>query len=185
MDSPSPPESSPQRPASATPDEGRSVRKRVLGLTAVLLAIVALSFVVGRLRINRESVAVNYLATRGPRPPGLKIFLQRGQELTVLDPAIELRGGDQLRFVVRASERRYLVLRARDGAGRNRLLFPGPDATTAAPVQPDQTLPGVLPIDATPGRETVTALFGEHPFPVGAPPSDDVQVVMVELKKTR
>ncbi len=152
--------------------------KRVLGLTAVLAAIVALSFVVGRLRINRESVAVNYLATRGPRPPGLKIFLQRGQELTVLDPATELRDGDQLRFVVRASAPRYLVLRARDGAGHDRLLFPAPDATTAAPVQPDQTLPGVLPIDATPGKETVTALFGEHAFHARcASPSDDVQVV--------
>ena len=88
----------------------------------------------------------------------------------MLDPATELRDGDQLRFVVRASAPRYLVLRARDGAGRDRLLFPAPDATTAAPVQPDQTLPGVLPIDATPGKETVTALFSEHAFPVGAPP---------------
>jgi hypothetical protein len=168
----------------ATPAEGRGVLKRVLGLTAVLAAVVALSFVVGRLYINRDSVAVNYQATRGPRPPGLKIFLQRGQELTVLDPATELRDGDQLRFVVRASAPRYLVLRARDGAGRNRLLFPAPDAPTAAPVQPDQTLPGVLPIDATPGKEIVTALFGEHAFPIGAPPGGDVQVVTVELKKT-
>jgi hypothetical protein len=184
MDSPPPPESRPPRPAAATPAEGRGVLKRVLGLTAVLAAIVALSFVVGRLRINRESLAVNYQAMRGPRPPGLKIFLQRGQDLTVLDPSAELRDGDQLRFVVRASAPRYLVLRARDGAGRNRLLFPGPDATTAAPVQPDQTLPGVLPIDATPGKETVTALFGEHAFPLGAPPSDDIQVVTVVLKKT-
>ena len=81
-------------------------------------------------------MAVNYLATRGPRPPGLKIFLQRGQELTVLDPATELRDGDQLRFVVRASAPRYLVLRARDGAGHDRLLFPAPDATTARRCSP-------------------------------------------------
>ena len=169
---------------SPPPTPENSVLKRVLGLTAVLAAVVALSFVVGRLRINRASVAVNYLATRGPRPPKLKIFLQRGPELSVLDPATELRDGDQLRFVVRASAPRYLVLRARDGAGRERLLFPAPDATTAAPVQPDQTLPGVLPIDATPGKETVTALFGEHAFPVAGPPSNAVQVVTIDLKKT-
>jgi len=161
------------------------VWKRVLGLTAVLLAIIALAFVVGRLRISRETVAVNFLATRGPRSPGLKIFLQRGQELTVLDPATELRDGDQLRFVVRASAPRYLVLRARDGAGHQRSLFPAPDATAAAPVQPDQTLPGVLPIDATPGKETVTALFGERAFPVDAPGGEDIQVVTIELKKSR
>lgn len=157
--------------------------KHVLGLTAVLVAIVGLAFVVGRLHISRDSVAVNYLAKRGPRPPGLKIFLQRGAELTVLDPATELREGDQLRFVVRASAPSYLVLRAGDGGGHERLLFPARDATTAAAVRPDQTLPGVLPIDATPGKETVTALFGERVFPVDAPPSDAVQVVTVELKK--
>ncbi len=184
MESSPPPESPPPpRSAAPAPADGRGVLKRVLGLTAVLVAIVALSFVVGRLRISHESVAVNYLATRGPRPPGLKIFLQRGPELTVLDPATELRDGDQLRFVVRASAPRYLVLRARNGAGREQLLFPAPDATAAAPVQPDQTLPGVLPIDATPGKETVTALFGEHAFPVDAPPSDAVQVVTIELRK--
>lgn len=166
-----------------SPPPGRARLKHVLGLTAVLVASVGLAFVVGRLHISRDSVAVNYLATRGPRPPGLKIFLQRGPELTVLDPATELREGDQLRFVVRASAPRYLVLRARDGAGHARLLFPARDATTAAAVQADQTLPGVLPIDATPGKETVTALFGERAFPVDAPPSDAVQVVTIELKK--
>jgi len=171
MDSPPPPE--------------HARLKHVLVLTAVIGAVVGLSFVVGRLYISRDSVAVNYLATRGPRPPGLKIFLQRGQELTVLDPATELRDGDQLRFVVRASAPRYLVLRARDGAGHARQLFPARDAAIAAPVQPDQTLPGVLPIDATPGRETVTALFGERAFPIDAPPSDEVQAVTIELKKAR
>lgn len=171
MDSPPPPE--------------HARLKHVLVLTAVIGVSVGLAFVVGRLYISRESVAVNYLATRGPRPPGLKIFLQRGQELTVLDPATELRDGDQLRFVVRASAPRYMVLRARDGAGHERQLFPARDATTAAPVQPDQTLPGVLPIDATPGREIVTALFGERAFPIDAPPSDEVQAVTIELKKAR
>jgi hypothetical protein len=156
----------------------------VLVLTAVIGASVGLAFVVGRLRISHDSVAVNYQAMRGPRPPGLEIFLQRGEEMSVLDPATELRGGDQLRFVVRASSPRYLVLRARDGAGRDHLLYPAPGAETALAVRPDQTLPSPLAIDGTPGKETVTALFAERPFPVDAPPSDDVQVVTIALKKT-
>ena len=176
MDSPSPPRD--------TPADRHAVLKRALGLTAGIGAIVGLAFVVGRLYISNESVAVNYLATRGPRPPGLKIFLQRGQVLTVLDPATELRDGDRLRFVVRASAPRYLVLRARDGAGRDQQLYPAPGAGTAVAVEPGQTLPSPLAIDATPGKETVTALFGERPFPVGAPPSGDVQVVTIDLKKT-
>ena len=159
--------------------------KRVLGLTAALGAIVGLSFVVGRSCINTDTVAVNYATTRGPRPPGLKIFLQRGQELSVLDPATELHPGDQLRFVVRASAPRYLVLRARDGAGHERLLFPPASAETATLVRPDQALPGTLAIDETPGKEIVTALFSEHAFPVGARAGAGIEAVVVDLMKAR
>jgi hypothetical protein len=172
-----------QTPPSA--GSGRAGLKRVLGLTAVIGAIVALSFVVGRPHGDSEPVAVNYLTTKGPRPDGLKIFLQRGPDLAILDPATELRGGDRLRFVVRASAPRYLVVRARDGAGREHLLFPAPGAENAALVHPDQALPDTLAIDGTPGKEIVTALFGKRAFPIGAPADDEIEAVTVDLMKAR
>lgn len=168
-----------------TPQANRhAVLKRALVLTGVIGASVGLAFVVGRQRISDESVAVNYLATRGPRPPGLKIFLRRGEEMDVLDPATELRHGDELHFMVRASAPRYLVLRARDGAGHDQLLFPTHSAATALLVQPDQRLELPLEIDGSPGKETITAIFGELPFSVDAPTqSNDVQVVTIALNK--
>jgi hypothetical protein len=164
---------------------GRAGLKRVLGLTAGLGVVVGLAFVVGRPHGDGEVVAVNYLATKGPRPDGLKIFLQRGQELAILDPATELRGGDRLRLVVRASAPRYLVVRARDGAGRERLLFPAPGAATAGLVHPDQALPDTLAIDDTPGKAIVTALFGKQPFSIDARADDQIVAVTIDLMKAR
>jgi hypothetical protein len=158
--------------------------KRVLGLTAALAAVVGLAFLVARPRADTETVAVNLAGSKEHRPPGLKVFLQRGPELAVLDPATELRRGDALRFVVRASAPRYLVVRARDGAGRERVLFPGRGAETAALVRPDQALPDALAIDETPGKETVTALFGQRPFSVTERPTrEDIEVVTIGLVK--
>ena len=168
-------------PAAAPPPRAA---KRVLGLTAAIAAVVGLAFLVARPRADTDPVAVNLAGTKGSRPPGLKIFLQRGPELAVLDPATELRRGDALRFVVRASAPRYLVVRARDGAGHERVLFPGRGAETAALVRPDQALPDALAIDETPGKETVTALFGQRPFSViERAARDDIEVVTVGLVK--
>ena len=64
------------------------------------------------------------------------------------------------------------------------LLFPGRGAVTAALVRPDQALPDALAIDETPGKETVTALFGQRPFSVTERPTrDDIEVVTVSLVK--
>lgn len=171
-------------PGPTRPAPPSSTVKRVLGLTAVLAAVVGLSFVVARPPADTETVAVNLAGSKEHRPPGLKIFLQRGADLAVLEPATELRRGDALRFVVRATGPRYLVVRARDGAGRERVVFPGGGADAAALVRPDQALPDPLAIDATPGKETLTARFGQRPFAVGERGArDDIEVVTVALNK--
>jgi len=182
------PEAAPDAPATAAPagpaPPPPRATKRVLALTAAIAAVVGLAFLVARPRADTDPVAVNLASTKGNRPPGLKIFLQRGPELAVLDPATELHRGDALRFVVRASAPRYLVVRARDGAGHEHVVFPGGGAETAALVRPDQALPDALAIDDTPGKETVIALFGQRPFSVTERPTrDDIEVVNVALVK--
>jgi hypothetical protein len=176
----------------ASPESARPGRPlaRVLGLTAAIALIVGLAFLVARPSADPNPVAVNLAAQKGPRPPGLKIFLQRGPDLGILDPATELRAGDALRLVVRAGAPRYLVVRLRDGAGQERLVFPGAGARTAALVQPDAALPDPLVIDTTgagpgPGRQTLTALFGQRPFAVDARASADLEVVTVDLPTRR
>lgn len=155
---------------------------RVLGLTAAIALIVYLAFLVARPRPDRDPAAVNLAAQKGPRPPGLKIFLQRGPELQVLDPATELRRGDALRFVVRGSAPRYLVLWLRDGAGHERILFPRPGARAAMLVHPDAALPDAVTIDDTSGgKQTLTALFGREPFPIEDRASKDLEVATVDL----
>jgi hypothetical protein len=175
---------SPSGGAAASPAPGSRTLGRVLGLTAAIVAIVALAFVVGRPYADPAPVAVTYTeGTKGPRPPGLKIFLQRGQELSVLDPATELRRGDALRLVVRGSAPRYLVVRMRDGAGRERVIFPRASARGAALVRPDEALPDALAIDDTPGKATLTALFGTRPFPIDERGARDLEIATVDLIK--
>ena len=160
--------------------------RRVVGLTAGILFIVGLAFVVARPGADPDPVAVNLAAQKGPRPPGLKIFLQRGPEVQVLDPAVELRAGDALRLVVRASAPRYLVVRVRDGAARERVVFPPGGAATAALVKPGDALPGVVAVDDTPGKTTLTALFGKQPFAIDdRAVTGDLEIATVDLHKAR
>jgi hypothetical protein len=155
---------------------------RVLGLTAAIALVIGLAFLVARPRADLQPVAVNLAAQKGPRPPGLKIFRQRGGELQILDPTTELRPGDALRLVVRASAPRYLVVRLRDGAGHERVVFPGAGAREAALVGPDAALPDPLAIDvASAGRQTLTALFGQRPFSVDDRVGAELEVATVDL----
>jgi hypothetical protein len=153
----------------------------VLGLTGAIAVIVGLAFIVARPRVDPDPVAVNLAAQKGPRPPGLKIFLQRGQDLQILDPATELRPGDALRFVVRAGAPRYLVVRLRDRAGHERVVFPRAGARTAALVRPDAALPDALTIDDAAGKQTLTAVFGQRPFPIDERAGADLEVATVDL----
>jgi len=169
-------------------NKARGPMRRVVGLTAAIAVIVALAFLVARPGADPDPVAVKLAAQKGPRPPGLKIFLQRATDvqMQVLDPAMDLRAGDALRLVVRASAPRYLVVRVRDGAGRERVVFPpaGAGTTMAAQVKPDDTLPGLVAIDDTSGKTTLTALFGKQPFAIDdRAAARDLEIATVELHK--
>jgi hypothetical protein len=112
---------------------------------------------------------------------GLSIFVKRGKDVRVLEPGQSLRAGDAVRFVAKLDRPRYVELRARDGAGRERTLFP--EGATAMQLTPGQALPGGFVIDAAPGPERLTILLADHSFAVGQAPAADVEVVRLELPK--
>jgi hypothetical protein len=151
-----------------------------------------LGFFFGGLGLAVAAAALVLVAR--PRPPaydGVKggpsgaapfiVFVKRGADVFSLGPDQRLRAGDAVRFVARVARPRYLELRGRDAAGRERTLFPsGP---RAALVQPNEALPGGFVVDAAPGPETLVALVSDRAFAVGQPPEAGVEVVRVELPK--
>ena len=74
-------------------------------------------------------------------------------------------------------------MRVRDGAGHERVFYPPAGAEIAALVRPEEALPHPLAIDDTPGKETITALFASHAFPVTTRAAPDVEVATVDLMK--
>jgi hypothetical protein len=109
------------------------------------------------------------------------VFVKRGADVWALAPGQKLRAGDAVRFVARVARPRYFELRARDGAGRDRTLFP--DAARAVLVQPGEALPGGFVVDAAPGPEILVALVADHAFAVGQAPETGVETIRVELPK--
>jgi hypothetical protein len=111
----------------------------------------------------------------------LSVFVKRGDKVRVLEPGQPLRAGDALRFVARLDRPRFVELRARDAEGRERTLFP--EGPTAVQLTPGQALPGGFVVDAAPGPERLTVLLNDRPFAVGRAPSNDTDVVRIELPK--
>ncbi len=111
----------------------------------------------------------------------LSVFVKRGDKVKVLEPGQPLRAGDAVRFVARLDRPRFVELRARDAAGRERTLFP--EGPTAVQLRPGEPLPGGFVVDAAPGPERLTVLLSDRPFSVGRAPSDDTDVVRIELPK--
>ena len=116
-------------------------------------------------------------------PSALSVFVKRGDKIRVLEPGQPLRAGDALRFVARLDRPRFVELRARDAEGRERTLFP--EGPTAVQLSPGQALPGGFVVDAAPGPERLTVLLSDRPFAVGRAPSNDTDVVRIELPKER
>jgi len=111
----------------------------------------------------------------------LSVFVKRGDKVRVLEPGQPLRAGDAVRFVARLDRPRFVELRARDTAGRERTLFP--EGPTAVQLRPGEPLPGGFVVDAAPGPERLTVLLSDRPFTVGRTPSDDTDVIRIELPK--
>lgn len=161
-------------------DERRQ-RRRWWAVGWSLGAVAAAALLLLIVRPRSES---DWTGIKGAAPANaarLSIFVKRGKDVKVLEPGQSLRAGDAVRFVARLDRPRYVELRARDAAGRERTLFP--DGGTAAQLTPGQPLPGGFVVDAAPGPERLTMLLADRPFAVGQTPAGDVEVVRMELPK--
>jgi hypothetical protein len=159
--------------------------RRTLWLIAVLALVAGLAFLVARPRSDGDSAVVAYTGAKGPRAPGLQILLRRGLEARAMEPGTGVRAGDALRLTVRSTEPRYLVVRVRDSAGGDRILFPANGAPAAVQVRPGETLPGTFVVGDAPGTQTIFATFSHHPFAVADPPRGDLEIVTIDLPKER
>jgi hypothetical protein len=158
--------------------------KRALILAGILAALVGLAFLVGRPHVP-DPATEPYVGKRGAsraRAAGLEVHVRRGDAERAVDPRTVLRAGDVLRFVVRGESARHVEVRMQDGGGAPVTVFPTGAPETAL-VQPRETLP-VRPVIATGGaRVVVTALFSEHPRPIGADAEPETQVVTLAIAK--
>ena len=128
--------------------------KRALILIGALAFILGLAFVVVR-PSPEPPESTPYARAKGASREtvsGLALSYRRDGEVRALEPGTPLRGGDVLRFKVRAERARRLIVRMRDGDGPAATLFPGVGSKEAALVQPVidasahyQTLPHAFP----------------------------------------
>jgi hypothetical protein len=130
--------------------------------------MVGLAFLVARPAADPAAVAP-YAGARGAsrvKASGLAISFHRGGEVRAMEPGTSLRGGDVLRFVVRAEQPRYLLVRLRDGGDVARTVFPagGAGGDQAVQVQPGEALPVSVALGPSPGKVVVTAIFADHTF---------------------
>ena len=151
---------------------------RPLVLVGIIALLAGIAVLVARPRPDPPAVAP-YAGPRGAslvKAAGLVPYWRRELETRPLVPGTKLRAGDVVQFKVRTDRPRFLEVRDRD-----RVLFPsGP---TAQEVKSGEALPVTLTLDGSPRKEVITALFGDYPFPVGAPPAADLLPVTIEIEK--
>jgi hypothetical protein len=160
----------------------RRPRWRLIGFSLGATAVAAALLLIARPRPQPDAA---WDGVKGPVAAGnvtaLSVFVKRGDRVRMLEPGQPLRAGDALRFVARWDRPRFVELRARDAAGRERTLFP--EGPTAVQLGPGQPLPGGFVVDAAPGPERLTVILSDRPFAIGRAPSDDTDVVRIELPK--
>jgi hypothetical protein len=103
------------------------------------------------------------LAVKGD--PAFTLYVQRQGRASPFVSGGSLSPGDPIRFVLRPSGLRYLLLVSIDASGRANTYFPyGGTSSVAIDDADEVTLPGSIELDATPGPERVFALFSREPL---------------------
>jgi hypothetical protein len=174
----------------AAPERPRRGWRRALALVGIIAGAYGLAVLVARPHVP-DPATNPYVGKRGgslAKSAGLEIRFRRGDEVRVLDPQTALRVGDELVFTVRADGPTYLEVRWRDGAGAVQTIFPHDGATTTGPpmtplVTPRQELDRVRIAQPGAGKVVVTALFSDHPRPVGAPADPETRAITAVVAK--
>jgi hypothetical protein len=161
--------------------------KRMLVMSASLVAITVLAFAVARPRDPKpgEMPFRGGTASRA-KAAGIQITVRRGTDIGAFVPGATSRLGDRLHFRVRADGPRYFGLRVRGPAKQQvRLYPPEADGDQAVLVKPGQALDRDYVIEpplAAPGRTLyVEGFFAERPFVLGGQLAPDIELVPVRL----
>ncbi|MBK7862864.1 MAG: DUF4384 domain-containing protein [Archangiaceae bacterium] len=81
-----------------------------------------------------------------------------------VEPGATLKGGDRVRFEVRAGRDGWVAILSRDGTGHVTVYYPYQGATAARYSANEALLPGAIGLDDTRGTEDVWVLFSPKPF---------------------
>ncbi len=169
----------------APPERPRRGWRRALALAGIIAGAYGLAVLVARPHVP-DPATNPYLGKRGgslAKSAGLEIRFRRGDEVRVVDPQTVLHVGDELTFTVRSDGPTYLEVRWRDGAGPVQTIFPRDGATMTPQVLPMQQLDRVSISQPGAGKVVVTALFSDHPRPVGAPADPDTRATTALVTK--
>ena len=159
--------------------------RRALGLIGILAAVYGLAVLVARPHVP-DPVTNPYSGKRGAslaKSAGIEMRYRRGEEERAVEPQTILRAGDRLRLTVKGEGPHYVEVRMRDGAMPPATIFPAEGAATSVQVSPGETLPVMPVLGPARGKLVVTALFSDHPRPVGAPAEPDTQAITAVITK--
>jgi hypothetical protein len=159
--------------------------RRALVLAGIIAGAYGLAVLVARPHVP-DPATNPYVGKRGgslSKSAGLEIRTRRGDEVRAVNPQTVLHAGDELMFKVRADGPVYLEVRWRDGAGPVQTIFPNDGAPLTREVTPLQELPRVRVTAPGAGKVVVTALFSDHPQPVGAPAGPDTRAITAVVAK--
>jgi hypothetical protein len=159
--------------------------RRALALVGILAGAYGLAVLVARPHVP-DPATNPYTGKRGgslSKSAGIEMHFRRGDELRAVEPQTVLRAGDGLELKITGERPRYVEVRMRDGAAAPLTIFPAGGATETPLVAPGEKLPVSPVLGPGAGKVVVTALFSDHPRPVGLPADRDTQAVTAVVAK--
>lgn len=168
-----------------TEPKPRRGARRLLVFLGIVALLYGLAVLVARPHVP-DPATNPYAGKRGgslSKSAGIEIRYRRGEELRAVDPQTVLRPGDGLELRVTGDRPRYVEVRMRDAAGAPVTVFPTAGARETPIVQPAQVLPVTPVLGPGAGKVVVTALFSDHPRPVGVPADPDTQAMTAVVSK--
>jgi hypothetical protein len=159
--------------------------RRALALVGILAGAYGLAVLVARPHVP-DPATNPYTGKRGgslSKSAGIELRFRRGDELRAVEPQTVLRAGDGLELKITGERPRYVEVRMRDGAAAPLTIFPAGGATETPLVAPGEKLPVSPVLGPGAGKVVVTALFSDHPRPVGLPADRDTQAVTAVVAK--